>query len=185
MTPLAAALVATLMLYAPGRVTAAPAQPITTQTKTAPKTLPELIELAMKEGQDSILPANMAEKLGYAHVDTLRKRLRYRQTITPDKEEHTFSVVIEKHADGTITPIDLNLSVGKGKLVHGIIDADLMYYRASLQGTLQKAYHNKGKEGDVESTEVSIISKKTKKQFAQELSFYLHIAPDLNLQFAK
>ncbi|MBI4422205.1 MAG: hypothetical protein HY554_00665 [Elusimicrobia bacterium] len=182
----AALLLAAMPLAAEGP-DAARSAPAADKKEKKPKsrTVKQLVELAVERGEDADIPADMAELLGFGAVDTATKRLRYEPDSTPDGKEHAFGVVLGKNDSGRPVPKALRISVVEGKASGDEVFMDGYMFRASLAGALEKAFHNSGKSGEVESKEVAITDPGVKARFRAEMNFHLREALRLGLELVK
>ncbi len=149
--------------------------------KKSGRTLKEVIDLAIQQGKDSTLSGAMADKLGLGASDLPEKRLRFKQSICPDKHEHNFRVVAQRNPDGTLKPIAIQLSRVSGGKVGDKMFTDGIIFLADLDGKLAKALHNKGYAGEIKPEEMPITSSEVKKAFRNELDFIEK--QSLDLQF--
>lgn len=153
--------------------------------KKTKRTLKEVVELAMREGKDATLDPNLAERFGLGRLALPEKRLRFKSSICPDNREHDFRVVLRQTAVGAFEPIALHINEATAKLVDGKIYADGVVFKASLSGSLEKAFHNKGFAGQIEPQELSTKSSEIKKQFKEELDFHQRVVVQKGLEFTK
>lgn len=153
--------------------------------KKSKRTLKEVIDLAMKDGVDDTLTSPMAEKFGLGSVDYPEKKLRFKQSKTPDKHEHAFSVVLKK-TDSGLKPIALEIITGTGsRSSDGQVSVDAVGFLASIDGKLQSAYHNHGIVPHLVPDQLSTKSAAVKRQFKDELDFHLKTAKELGLEPAR
>ena len=152
--------------------------------KPKSRTLKGLIDLAMKEGKDEILPSAMSEKAGFGAQDTPLKKLRYKASVSPDQKDHAFCVVLKSKSEGGMEPIALDVVVasvekkGEASLFEGTL------FIASLEGELQHAFDNRGPKGSVESTEL-VLDTETKGKFKKEMDFHQRTVVQRGLEFVR
>jgi len=149
-----------------------------------PRSLAEVVELAMKDGQDYPMQPDAATRIGLPEREFPCRRLRYKQKESPDRKEHTFGVLYEKDEKGTEVPRNLLLAVGTGKKENGVITVDLQSFLMRLDGTIERAYHDYGQAGEIQTDPVK-LSSKVKKQIQAELTFHTKLAFALGLRPAK
>ena len=129
--------------------------------------LKQLIESALKDGQEDPVKPASAERLRIGAGKAVRKWIRCTAASSPDKKEHTFSVVIDKNKN----PISVILSVGNSREAAA---TGITIYKASLDGTLEFAFRS---EGDISDTKIAPIdleigAQATRDDFAREIAFY-------------
>lgn len=149
-----------------------------------PRTLQEVIELTMEEGQPVTLRPEAAAGLGLPSREFPMKRLRYKQAESPDRREHTFCVLLEKDEAGVERPVHLSLSIGTGKKKDGVISVDATSFLLDLAGTLQAAEHAWGTAGEIETAKLE-LTPKLRKQAQAEITFHTKVAFALNLRRAE
>ncbi len=147
-----------------------------------PRTLPELIDYAMKVGKESSIPGPMADKLGFGKSAVVTKRILYKKSEAPDKLDHSLDLVMGPQPNGPLKPVGLVWNVTSGQRKDGVLYIDGYILLSSLDGNLQRAFHNKGKKGDVDSSTISIYEPDTKSKFAKEVDFHLRDVVRLGLQ---
>ena len=165
-------------------VLAAPQAPAYGNEKAAAKqrTLQDVIELAVKDGKDYVLPAPIATAAGYSRREMPTRRLRYRQSTTPDKRQHSFLVI--QDPDKADRPIlRLEFTVGKGtRTAEGIFfDGSLFFTKPD--GALIATFHNRGIIGKSTPAPMA-LNKDARRRYQKELDFHLRTVPRLDLDFA-
>lgn len=149
-----------------------------------PRTLQEVIDLTMKEGQDYPMQAEMAPRLGFPAREIPHKRLRYKQSECPDRREHTFGVLYQKGENGEERALHLLVGVGTGKKANGIVSIDTVTFLMKPNGKIEKALHDYGRVGEIKTVALK-LSTKVRKQASAELAFHTKVTFALNLRPAK
>lgn len=143
------------------------------------RTLPELIDLAMREGKEAPLNADMAAELGLGEREIPGRTLQYKQSHSPDKLAHAFEVLLESGK-----PTALVVAVYKATTADGQTSVDGTIYLASLKGKLRSACRNQGPVGDIRASKIEITSA-VRKRFRVELDYFRKLAPSLSLEFVR
>jgi hypothetical protein len=151
--------------------------------KKKSRSLKEVIELALREGKDNTLNATAAQAFGFGQQDMPSKKLRYKQSATPDKHEHTFNVVSKRDAKGNLVPVALEISRGTGKKIGDVVHIDALVFRANLDGKLQNAYRSQGAIGVAPQSLGK--SADLNRQLKEELDFHQKKVVELGLDFAR
>lgn len=148
------------------------------------RTLAEVVELAMREGQEFPLNAAMADEFGLGEREYPGRRLRYKQSVSPDRQEHSLTVLYEDRGKGQRVPTAILVNVGTATKDGDILNIDGHVYLASLKGHLQRASRNSGPMGNVRASKVKVNSA-LRKRFKVELDFFRKIVPSLGLEFIR
>jgi len=149
-----------------------------------PRSLQEVIDLTLAEGQNYPMEAEMAPRLGFPAREFPHKRLRYKQSECPDRKEHTFGVLYEVDENGKEHPLHLLIGVGTGKKKDGVTILDAMTFLTKPDGTLEQSLHDYGRLGEIKTDQLK-LSAKVQKQAKAELTFHTKVAFALSLRPAK
>lgn len=137
----------------------------------------------MKSGKDAQLDAAKTKELGLGDREVPLRILRYKQSISPDKKDHSFSVLYEGR-DGEFVPKVLLVAVSETTKTADQTLIDLTILRASLKGILDSAIRLTGPIKDATVSHLE-VNKVTERLLKTELDFFLSVAPSMNLEFAK
>lgn len=157
-----AALIALLFAI---QAAAAPAAP---STKPKTRTIQQLINLAMAEGEEYTMKPTASQGLGFEQT-VKTKKIYYR---TPDNFQHSFFVVI---SDSKKKPNELLWRTSKISEREPGRYFDAWTYRSSLTGTLRAATYVSGPDGHVTQDKLALDSK-TKDLFEKEKVLILVLA---------
>ena len=145
-----------------------------------PRSLAEVIAQAMSEGRENPVPSALAEALKLGSSDVPKRKLRFDQSSSPDRKEHTFGVLYRMQ-NGKPEPTGIMITVGQSKESKGTTQIESKIYLADIRGSLSSAFRKHGPIEDVKIDALS-VAPKVKKQFQGELNFFLKVAPALGLR---
>ncbi len=155
--------------------------------KSKSRTLKSLIELALSDGKSVDCDPDTVKELGFdstAITDGVikTKAISYKQTVTPDKQKHIFSVVYKPGVDGSAdAPLSLMWASFATRHEGDKILAEGRIFRATLSGKLESAVSISGVVGEVTNQTLSPDSPEIKKAFLHEIEFYRKISIGLPL----
>ena len=140
--------------------------------KQKSKSLKEIIDLVLETGRSRDF--EMLERMGL-NKNLLVKSLRYKRSVTPDGKEHTIAVVYEE-SEGQRKPVALIITAISAVKQDAKLVTDGLWFRATLDGALERIFRNSGAKGDVETKELP-ANKESRAQLKSEIDFFTKKAP--------
>lgn len=149
-------------------------QPIFCHSESKPDPLNALVAKVLDDGEVEIIKPAMAAKLGLGSDQVIARSIGISHTKAPDGQDHGFLVVVHSKPNGEPVPQAIEIRAiaamkkdGDQLLVDGYI------FKADLSGHLEMAFHNSGPKGHLQSEEMPVDKRKTKKLFQKEMDLFL------------
>lgn len=149
-----------------------------------PRTLAEIVDRALREGQEEYLSEHTAGKLGLGETRFPLRKARYKQSVSPDRKEHTLAVLFRKADASKDEPLHLLFTVGTGKKEGDVVQIESNSFLSDLKGNLRAALHTHGPLSDV-TVDAIKVDPSLRKRLRAEIDFHRRVAPSLGLKPAE